>query len=391
MRFFRPSFLIGVSASVYTAVNGLNILISNDDGFGTANIRELYKAMKAFGHNVYIVASVTNQSGMGGISTYTKDRNLTSDSEFGIVKKGANSIGTDPNDSHIWYFNGTPSSCVQTTYSLDIRTSRPSISSCSGPNYGWNLGPFLYTLAGTLGATYTAVERGIPAIGISGGYSVQTPYYDVNTTTKAGLKDPATIMAQLSANLAQQLIASVAAQGGGPLLPLGYGINVNIPYITSFTNDSCVNPPFIQSRMTGDADVDYAAFNETTGLFSYQNLVEPGTNQCINGDCSLPGETAILNVGCQSAVSVFTVDYDAPIGGACKSGPDVRSWLTPLVQYANSSVLVGGLNGTSTGNATVSSAPVPSASTSPIASSGGMKRSASDYALLVGFAVMMLI
>lgn len=41
--------------------------------------------MKAFGHNVYIVASVTNQSGMGGISTYTKDRNLTSDSEFGML------------------------------------------------------------------------------------------------------------------------------------------------------------------------------------------------------------------------------------------------------------------------------------------------------------------
>ncbi|TVY34891.1 Acid phosphatase [Lachnellula subtilissima] len=394
MRFFRPSFFIGASASVYTAVNGLNILISNDDGFGTANIRELYKAMKAFGHNVYIVASVTNQSGMGGISTYTKDRNLTSDSEFGIVKKGANSIGTDPNDSHIWYFNGTPSSCVQVAldYVLPRYTNLTTFDLVlSGPNYGWNLGPFLYTLAGTLGATYTAVERGIPAIGISGGYSVQTPYYDVNTTTKAGLKDPATIMAQLSANLAQQLITRVAAQGGGPLLPLGYGINLNIPYITSFTNDSCVNPPFIQTRMTGGADVDYAAFNETTGLFSYQNLVEPGTNQCINGDCSLPGETDILNVGCQSAVSVFTVDYDAPIGGACKSGPDVRSWLAPLVQYANSTTLVGGLNATSTGNTTVSTVPVPSASISAIASSGGMKISTSGAALMMGFAAMMLI
>ncbi|TVY22227.1 Acid phosphatase [Lachnellula hyalina] len=383
MRFFRPSFFIGASASVYTAVNGLNILISNDDGFGTANIRERYKAMKAFGHNVYIVASVTNQSGMGGISTYTKDRNLTSDSEFGIVKKGANSIGTDPNDSHIWYFNGTPSSCVQVAldYVLPRYTNLTTFDLVlSGPNYGWNLGPFLYTLAGTLGATYTAVERGIPAIGISGGYSVQTPYYDVNTTTKAGLKDPATIMAQLSANLAQQLINSIAAQGGGPLLPLGYGINLNIPYITSFTNDSCVNPPFIQTRMTGGADVDYAAFNETTGLFSYQNLVEPGTNQCINGDCSL-----------LSAVSVFTVDYDAPIGGACKSGPDVRSWLAPLVQYANSTNLVGGLNGTSTANATVSTAPVPSASISAIASSGGLKISASGAALMMGFAAIMLI
>lgn len=57
----------------------------NDDGFGTANIRELYKAMKAFGHNVYIVASVVNQSGKGGTVEYTKEKNLTGDSEFGIL------------------------------------------------------------------------------------------------------------------------------------------------------------------------------------------------------------------------------------------------------------------------------------------------------------------
>ena len=57
----------------------------NDDGFGTANIRELYKAMKAFGHNVYIVASVVNQSGKGRTVEYTKEKNLTGDSEFGIL------------------------------------------------------------------------------------------------------------------------------------------------------------------------------------------------------------------------------------------------------------------------------------------------------------------
>lgn len=198
------------------------------------------------------------------------------------MKKGAPSIGTDPNDSHIWYFNGTPSSCVQVAldYVLPRYTNLTTFDLVlSGPNYGWNLGPFLYTLAGTLGATYTAVGRNIPAIGISGGYGVQTPYYDVNTTTKAGLKDPATIMAQLSANLVQQLIENVAARGGGRLLPLGYGLNVNIPLITSFTDSSCVNPPFIQTRLTGAADIDYAAYNESTGLFHYENLVTEGENQ----------------------------------------------------------------------------------------------------------------
>jgi 5'-nucleotidase len=31
--------------------NGLNILLNNDDGFGSGNLRELYKLLKAAGHN----------------------------------------------------------------------------------------------------------------------------------------------------------------------------------------------------------------------------------------------------------------------------------------------------------------------------------------------------
>lgn len=233
----------------------------------------------------------------------------------------------------------------------------------NGPNFGWNLGPFLYTLSGTVGATYTAVERGIPAIAFSAGYSIQTPYFWTNTTTAAGLKDPATIAGELAANLAQQLINN---SKGGRLLPLGYGISVNIPYITSLTNNSCVNPPFIQTRMTGSADVDEAIFNATTGLFAFGNVVPDGANQCINGDCSLPGETAILNVGCQSSVSIFTVDYDAPL--TCHAAPDIRLLLMPLVQYANSTTLVGGLNGTTGvfGNGTSTNVTVtPTATTTP--------------------------
>jgi 5'-nucleotidase len=95
----------------------------------------------------------------------------------------------------------------------------------------------------------------------------------------------------------------------GRLLPLGYGVSVNIPYITSFTNNACINPPFIQTRMTGGADVDSAFYNASMGLFTYKNVVPADTNKCINGDCSLPGETKILSNGHQSSVSIFTVDY----------------------------------------------------------------------------------
>jgi hypothetical protein len=107
--------------------------------------------------------------------------------------------------------------------------------------------------------------------------------------------------------------------------------------------------------MTGGADVGSASYNAATGLFSYANIVPDGANQCINGDCSLPGETTILNSECQSSVSVFTVDYDAPRD--CHASLDMRSLLMPLMKYANSSKIVGGLNGTATvfGNSTSTS------------------------------------
>jgi hypothetical protein len=39
--------------------------------------------MKAYGHNCYLVASVNDQSGMGGRAVFTTSPNLTADTEFG--------------------------------------------------------------------------------------------------------------------------------------------------------------------------------------------------------------------------------------------------------------------------------------------------------------------
>jgi 5'-nucleotidase len=166
----------------------------------------MYKTIKAYGHNAHVVAATSNESGIGGKAVFTTERNLTADTEFGVVRKDAPSVGTDPKVPYIWYYNGTPSACVQVALDYVIHNSvnftTPDLV-MAGPNIGWNLGPFLYTLSGTIGASCTADGRGIPGIVFSGGYSVQTPYYQTNTTTAAGLKDPATIQGQLAANLPQ--------------------------------------------------------------------------------------------------------------------------------------------------------------------------------------------
>jgi 5'-nucleotidase len=45
------SLLAGSALALAGFSNGLNILMNNDDGFGSGNLRELYKLLKANGHN----------------------------------------------------------------------------------------------------------------------------------------------------------------------------------------------------------------------------------------------------------------------------------------------------------------------------------------------------
>lgn len=189
--------------------------------------------------------------------------------------------------------------------------------------------------------SYAAVERSVPAIAFSGGNGAQRSYMEINKTTPSGHPDPASIDAQLSVDLVNQLVKK---GNKTQLLPFGYGINVNYPEITSLTSDKCVNPPFLQTRMTGGAEVDTAVLNEKTGLFSYGSVEPAGLNTCINGDCTLPGETNVVDCGCFSSVTVFTVDYDAPSCGDAKS---VRPLLEPFVKYQNGTK--GGKNSTAGG------------------------------------------
>ena len=154
----------------------------------------------------------------------------------------------------------------------------------------------------------------------------QRGYQQTNQTTTTGYPDPAIIYGQLSTSIVNQLANNT--KPGEAVLPLGYGINVNYPSITSLTNTSCVAPKFYQTRLTGGALTDAAVFNATSGTFTYANYLGTGLNACINGDCSLPGETTVVNSGCQSSVSVFTIDYDAPSTG---NTTNVRKALEPLV------------------------------------------------------------
>ncbi|KHN95191.1 acid phosphatase precursor [Metarhizium album ARSEF 1941] len=319
----RPSVLLaGSTLGFASSSRAINILLNNDDGFGSGNLREVYRLLKNAGHNgqssratgnrhlqlmeaVWIVAPAVDQSGRGGRSYFTKLGNLSGPSQHDIVPEGAPSIGTDPHDSHIWYYNGTPVAC--TLVALDYVLPRhapfkvPDLV-VSGPNFGPNLGPFYWTAAGTAGASYVATERSVASIAISA-RNKDVAYFDIKDEN-----NEATWAAKVSVKIIEQVIRSAPA--GGPLLPLGYGLSVNIPVLTANSSD----PEIVQTRMTGDADIYEAVFDPATGVFDWVNIkpYAVALNTCVNGDCALPGETNVVKNG-RVSVSVYITDYDAPV------------------------------------------------------------------------------
>jgi 5'-nucleotidase len=115
MHLFRQAPILAL-VSISSA---LNILLNNDDSFVSANIREFYKALKAAGHKVLLVAPAVNQSGKGGTVSSTDSRysfsgvlikinqtvfdsnaNLTGPAEFNYLPAGSPSVRlTDHHDN----------------------------------------------------------------------------------------------------------------------------------------------------------------------------------------------------------------------------------------------------------------------------------------------------
>jgi len=79
-------------------------------------------------------------------------RPLAVNSEYNLVPAGAPSIGRDPSDPDIWYYNGTPAACTYVSSRLrpspTFYGNRSIDLYVSGPNFGLNPGYFYYTLSG---------------------------------------------------------------------------------------------------------------------------------------------------------------------------------------------------------------------------------------------------
>lgn len=134
----------------------MNILITNDDGWGTKGILTLTRLMLPFG-KVYVIAPEGPRSGYATAITVNKPMYLT---------RVANP-GEGLEQAEVYTTNGTPADCLKLAINALFDGDDKKIDLLvSGINHGSNAS-INVIYSGTMGACMVAAEHGIPAIGYS--------------------------------------------------------------------------------------------------------------------------------------------------------------------------------------------------------------------------------
>jgi 5'/3'-nucleotidase SurE len=218
---FLLSFLLaaGTSAVPAAANAGLNILLSNDDGFGSYGITAVQGALEAAGHTVYVSAPADNQSGKSG----------SLNTDYGAAVEFTEHVAGKE-----WAVEGTPADSVSAGLFGLVPEGVEIDLVVSGANDGENVSLFT-NASGTVGAAMFALRRGTPAIAVSVGQ-------DIASLGEIGDCPPgdlgciyywygiATANAHAGADTAAALLPlliDAVLEGEGFLE--GVGLNVNVP------------------------------------------------------------------------------------------------------------------------------------------------------------------
>lgn len=138
----------------------MEILVTNDDGWGSKGIMTLVRQMATLGH-VTVVAPDSPQSGMSNAISVQKPMYLRHwENPHWGEEEWQKRVD-------VYTTNGTPSDCVKLAMNLLFDGGEKRIDLvASGINHGPN-STINVIYSGTMGACFVAAEHGIPAIGYS--------------------------------------------------------------------------------------------------------------------------------------------------------------------------------------------------------------------------------
>ena len=129
----------------------MKLLITNDDGISSVFLHELIFALKAAGHQLFVVAPKNEQSWTG--ASKTRGRPVKSS----VVDRG---FGCPT-----WIVDGTPSDCVNIAIAHLLPEKVEGV--ISGINVGFNCSLGFILASGTVAGAWEGALHGLPAIAVS--------------------------------------------------------------------------------------------------------------------------------------------------------------------------------------------------------------------------------
>lgn len=277
------------------AVQAVNIVQSNDDGWAELYIRSFNDALNAAGYDVVLSGPAENESGSSKSSaTFTYPNNTTliryctigskdaeptaraTACEYDSCVANSGPVGSNTTRPDLHWVNSYPVTSMRygiDTFGPQLWDGAAPDLAVTGPNVGTNLWlqvPF----SGTVGAAcYAAHTAGIPAIAFSG----------ASTGNLAWNTSPVPARSSVYAELATTLVNKIV-KSGTPYLPDDVFLNVNFPKVSG----SC----------TKASDFKWVLTRINPGTLS-----APDVEWC--SSTRLPTETeVILAGGCRISVSI---------------------------------------------------------------------------------------
>ena len=239
----------GCSVRAFAADAGsLRILLTNDDGYDAPGITAVHEALVAAGHDVTLVAPLSNQSG-SGIRVSTQ----------GTLDYKKHSEG-------VWSVDGSPADSVLVGLLHIMQGETPDIV-ISGANFGPNLG--YAGSSGTVGAATMAVHIGIPAIAVSVG--LQPSEYNAKPYPFPSTLEAFDGAAEFIVRLIRDL--KDAQEESGNLLPEKGILNVNYPALKP---DELQGIRLLKATWDAGVRIAYEESGEPEKLAVRLQLLDPG-------------------------------------------------------------------------------------------------------------------
>ena len=129
----------------------MKLLVTNDDGVSSIFLHELIFALKAAGHELYVVAPTKEQSWTGASKTRGRPvKSAAVDRGFGCPT---------------WIVDGTPSDCVNIAIAHLLPEKVEGV--VSGINMGFNCSLGFILASGTVAGAWEGALHGLPAMSLS--------------------------------------------------------------------------------------------------------------------------------------------------------------------------------------------------------------------------------